>query len=134
MAERKSLKSKMADAIERESEDLHTTAPRVLQQRPKRLRNKQAKRKKVNWEVDADVATVVQQIAEALEISPAAAATRLIFDGLERYAAGEIDFEGYLQPSRSPRYRWVVEVNAGDRLESAIADRLSWAPISDGEG
>jgi hypothetical protein len=49
---------------------------------------------------------------------------RLLLDGLERYAEGAIDFDGYLQPTAQGRYAWTVEISANG-LREAIAQILT---------
>ena len=82
-----------------------------------------ARRKAVTWELDRGVVGIVQEVAGALGISPAGVVNRLLVDGLERLAAGEVDFEGCLVPSRSPQYLWVVEVGVNG-LGEAVRRRL----------
>ncbi len=93
---------------------------------------RQAQRKSVTYEMHADLVAIVREIAEAMAISPAAVVNRLLLDALQRYADGEVDFEDYLRPSRSPRYQWVVEINPNG-LRSAVAQRLA-AELPDDDG
>ena len=74
----------------------------------------------VNYLMNADLVNIVRDLADALGISPASAVNRLLLDALQRYAAGDITFDDYLQPSRSPRYQWTVEINPNG-LAAAVA-------------
>jgi hypothetical protein len=110
-------------AILGESDD-RTEERRMSPQQRKRKR-RQAKRQSVTWELDASLVAIVRQIADALDISPASATNRLLFDALQRYAAGTIDFDDkYLRPSRAPRYLWVVDINTNG-LQNDIDQRLA---------
>jgi hypothetical protein len=93
---------------------------------------RQARRKSVTYEMHADLVAIVREIADAMEISPAAVVNRLLLDALRRYADGEIDFEDYLEPSRSPRYLWVVKIDPKG-LRAAVAQRLA-EELPDGDG
>jgi hypothetical protein len=75
------------------------------------------------YELNAGLPLLVERIAAALEISPASVIDRLLYHALQAFAAGEIDFDRYLLPSRSPRYAWTVDVNPNG-LQSAITAYL----------
>ena len=90
------------------------------------------KRQTVTWEPNAELVAIVRRMGQVLGISAAGIVDRLLLEGLQRYAAGKIDFEGYLRPSRGPRYLWVVEVPA-DGLQETVGQRLAEILPGDGE-
>ncbi len=98
----------------------------------RRRARRRAGRKSVTYEMNADLVVIVREVADAMEISPAAVVNRLLLDALERYAGGEIDFEDYLKPSRSPRYLWIVEIDPKG-LRAAVIQRLA-AELPDYDG
>lgn len=81
-------------------------------------------RQKVTLRANAELIALVRQIAEAQGISPAGVMDRLLLEGLESYARGDIDFDGYLQPTRQGRYAWTVEISPNG-LSEAILDLLT---------
>jgi hypothetical protein len=89
-------------------------------------------RQTVTWEPNAELVAIVRHMGQALGISAAGVVDRLLLEGLQRYAAGEIDFEGYLRPSRGPRYLWVVEVPT-DGLQERVCRHLAEMLPGDGE-
>ena len=76
---------------------------------------------KVTFEMPEELKALLELVAEAHGISNAGALTRLLYDALQRYASGDIDFDGYLQPSRSPRYKWVVRIDVDELLREIVA-------------
>ena len=90
-------------------------------------------RQTVTWEPNAELVAIVRRMSQALKISSAGVVDRLLLEGLQRYVAGEIDFEGYLRPSRGPRYRWVVEVPTAG-LRETVGQRLAQTLPGHGEG
>jgi hypothetical protein len=81
-------------------------------------------RKSITMELGADLVDLIRDVADALDCSPAAAVNRLLLDALQRYADGDIGFRDHLEPSRSPRYLWVVKVDQIDDLARAVRNRL----------
>jgi hypothetical protein len=99
----------------------HTRQPR--QPGARKARRWQVNRVSKTYELNAALPPIVERIAAALEISPASVVDRLLYHALQDFAAGAIDFDGYLLPSRSPRYAWTVDVNPNG-LQSAITEYL----------
>ena len=85
---------------------------------------RKAKRKKVTYEIDPILVDLIQQVADPLQVSASSVTNRFLFDALKRYAVGEIDFDGYLIPSRGPRYEWTVMLNTTG-LRDAVMNTLS---------
>ena len=81
-------------------------------------------RQKVTLRANAELMALARQIAEAQRISPASVVDRLLLEGLERYARGDIDFDDCLQPTIQGRYAWTVEINPNG-LQAAITERLT---------
>ena len=81
-------------------------------------------RQRVTLEVHPELIELARRIGQELGISTAAAVSRLLLAGLEAYAAGEADFDGYLQPAAQGRYRWTVEIEPNG-LGGRIRDRLT---------
>lgn len=103
--------------------DFHSVEAFIPDKKRKKGGRSSPRRQQVNLELDVVVVELLRQIADAFELSPAAACNRLLADALERFGQGEIGFEGYLEPSRSPRYKWVVEVNLNGARQ-AVEKRL----------
>jgi hypothetical protein len=82
----------------------------------RRQAKRDAQRERVTLELDPALMAMVRQIAEAEGISPAGVINLLLVPGIEKYAAGEIDFGENTRPSRSPRYEWVVELQGLEEL------------------
>lgn len=81
-------------------------------------------RQKVTLRANADLIAIVRQIADNQRISPAGVIDRLLLEGLECYSRGDIDFDGYLQPTSQGRYAWTVQINPNG-LQAAITERLT---------
>ena len=81
-------------------------------------------RQRVYLRVNPDLIHLVHQVAEAEGISPAGALDRLLLDGLQRFAEGEIDFDGYRNSAGRGWYAWTVEINPNG-LEEAISGILN---------
>jgi hypothetical protein len=83
-------------------------------------------RKKVTLETNGELIAIAQQMGETMGISTAGIVDRLLLEGLQRFADGQIDFDGYLVPTDRGRYRWSVEVKPNG-LGQAVAERLEVA-------
>ena len=81
-------------------------------------------RQRVYLRVNPDLIQLVHQVAETEGISPAGALDRLLLEGLQRYAEGEIDFDGYLNSASRGRYAWTVEINPNG-LHEAISEMVN---------
>lgn len=81
-----------------------------------RKKANRARRKRITWELDDRLVALVQKIAKSYNISPAGTANILLAKALHDFAQGEINFTESLQPSRSPRYEWVVTPSLGDLI------------------
>lgn len=104
---------------------------RTMSPAERRRAERKARQVSVTWVLDREVARMVREVGEALEVCPGGAASRLLLAGLQQYADGEIDFEGVLTPSRSARYWWAVELETGE-VEAAVRGRLK-VVLDDGE-
>jgi hypothetical protein len=71
---------------------------------------RQAARHRVTLELDPAVVKVLQQVAEAEGVSPAAACNWLLGNALAQYAGGDLDFSECKQGSESHRWAFVVEL------------------------
>jgi hypothetical protein len=81
-------------------------------------------RQRVTLELDPELVDLVRQLAQELGISMAGVVDRLLLDGLERWASGEVDFDRFLQPTSQGRYRWVVEIDPNG-LHEQVSHRLT---------
>lgn len=100
------------------------TTQRRMKPTQRQTARRAQQRQSVTLELDRELVALVRDVASALEISPAGVVNRLLLDALTRYAAGQIDFDGYLAPSRSPRYAWVVKINPNG-LQQAVHKLLT---------
>jgi len=85
-------------------------------------------RQRMTLELDERVAGMIGTIAEAEGCSPASVVNLLVVDAVQRYVAAELEFGEQRRPSRSPRYRWVAELNGrtgplGERLREFLKRR-----------
>ena len=81
------------------------------------------KRQRMTLELDPAVAEMIEAIATAEGCSPASVVNLLVTECVAQYVAGQVDFEESRRPSRSPRYRWVVELNGRvEALGEALRD------------
>jgi len=76
------------------------------------------KRQRMTLELDPAVAEMIEAIATAEGCSPASVVNLLVTECVAQYVAGGVNFEESRRPSRSPRYRWVVELNG--RVEALV--------------
>jgi len=87
----------------------------------RRRRERRERNVAVSWELDRVLVRVIREMADELDIAPGGVASRILLAGLEQYAGGAVDFEGVLEPSRSPRYYWGLDI--GD-LRDGIGERV----------
>lgn len=99
-------------------------AHRTMTPAQRRRASRRVQRQSITLELNAALIPILKELADAIGISTASAVDRLLLDALTRYAAGEIDFEGHLHPSRSPRYAWLVRINPNG-LHAAVTQRLA---------
>jgi hypothetical protein len=76
----------------------------------RRKRKRDAARVKATYDLTSWVKESLEKIAAEYEIPKSNLANVLLAEALARYAAGEIDLESYKQPSRNPRFEWVLEI------------------------
>ena len=107
----------LGESTQRQQQRTMTAAQRQRAQR-------QATSKGVNYLMNIELADIIRRLADSLGISPASAVNRLLLDALQRYAAGELTFDEYLQPSRSSRYQWIIEINPNG-LSTAVAQQFA---------
>jgi len=84
---------------------------REMSQKQRKQAQRDEKRVRMTLELDPRVARMIGAIAVAEEVSPAGATNLLIVEAVQRYVEGVLEFEGQRQPSRSPRYVFMVELN-----------------------
>ena len=99
------------------------------QTRTQRVRaERDGKRQRMTLELDPAVAEMIETIATAEGCSPASVVNLMVTECVAQYVAGGVDFEENRRPSRSPRYRWVVELNGrvealGEALREFVKSR-----------
>lgn len=93
---------------------------RRMSTQERRQAKRDEKRHRVTLELNPEIAKMIGAIAKSEGCSPAGVVNLLVFDGVQRYIIGELEFVGHVRPSRSPRFDWVVEPSG----VVALADRL----------
>ena len=89
---------------------------------------RQAARYRVTLELDRVVVAALRAVADAEEVSPAAACNWLLGNALSQYAGGDLDFSGCKRGTESPRWAFTVELGqvAGE-LEKLLKSPPPWA-------
>lgn len=79
---------------------------------------RQAARHRVTLELDPAVVAALRAVAEAEEVTPAAACNWLLGNALTQYNAGDLDFAGAKVPSKSNRWGYTVDLGSlGPKLK-----------------
>jgi hypothetical protein len=100
--------AEMAAQIEKEKD---------LTEYQRRKRKRDAARVKATYDLTAWVKESIEKISTNHEIPKSNLANVFLAEALARYVAGEIDLEIYKQPSRNPRFEWVLEIAASPPFE-----------------
>lgn len=75
-----------------------------------------AARERTIYEVPAELKNAIEEIAGEEGLSPSSVVILLLSDGVRRYRAGQVSFHGLKRPSRSPRYEWVLNADAAEKV------------------
>jgi len=92
------------------------TQRREMTEAQRRKAAQDAKRQRVTFELDPQVVKMITQIAAAEQCSPAGVVNLLVCEGVQRYVAGSLVFDGHRQVSGSPKWGWVVMIEGLEEL------------------
>jgi hypothetical protein len=92
-------------------------------------------RQKVTLRANGELLQLARQIGDSMGVSTAGVVDRLLLAGLQQWAAGTIDFDGYLEPTAQGRYAWTVLVEPdglGGRVRKRLAEDNSNCYVAEG--
>lgn len=90
----------------------------------KRRKPRADERQQTNLRLASEVADIIKMLAHHERTTPAGVADLLIAAGLRQYLDGQVDFDQYIEESRSPRWDWVVRVDELPALVRELEEKL----------
>jgi len=100
--------------LERRRAEAHLP-PRARQKKAQeRAKAKARLPRRVNWDLPVAIKRRVNALAKEHQVPASQVAALLLSEGLRRLEAGELRLEAYRVPSKSPRYRWNLDLSRGE--------------------